>query len=84
MRFLGRLLQSKGSTNDGIVTEGAPSMKADQDQPEQLEQATLTPSESNLLGKDFRGFYSERDPYVPLPLHQNPFEVTPLTSLEKQ
>ena len=47
MHFLGRLPQSKRPTNAGIVTEGAPSMKADQDQPEQLEQATQTPSESN-------------------------------------
>ena len=59
-------------------------MDTKKDHIEQLEQATLTPSESNSLGKDFRGFYSEGDPYVPVPLHQNPFEVTPLTSLEKQ
>jgi hypothetical protein len=49
----------------------------------ELSEPTMpTLSESNSLGKDFRGWWSERDPFVLQQSLQNGFEVTPLTSLE--
>ncbi len=58
-------------------------MDTKKDPTEPLETTTQDQIEANLLGKDFRGWWSERDPYIVPEGFKNPFEVTPLTSLEK-
>lgn len=63
MRFLGRLLQSKRPTNDGIVTDGAPTYELRPGPTRAIGTTDANPKRINLAGQGF-SWMVDREGYV--------------------